>query len=99
METSATFVNEKRTEIKNNFEEQFFVNELRHHYNLRQPKAEKPTMVFFVVRINNEQVKLSTGMRVYPKHWDVKRAREGGCIPYLENENNRLLNEWLSIIT
>lgn len=98
METFANFVNEKRTEIKNNFEGQFFVNELRHHYNLRQPKAEKPTMVFFVVRINSEQVKISTGMRVYPKHWDVKRAREGGCIPYLENENNRLLNECLSII-
>ena len=69
MENLATFVFEKRTEIKNNFKEQIFANELKRHYNLRNPKGEKPTMVFFVVRINNEQVKISVGMKVYPKYW------------------------------
>ena len=95
MQNLANFVIEKRTEIKNNFKEQIFANELRHHYNLRNPKGCKPTMVFLVVRINNEQVKISTGMKVYPIHWNVNRAKEGNGIPFLENNNNRLLNERL----
>lgn len=102
MQKFANFADEERTKIKNNFkntfEEQFFVDEIRHHYNLRQPKAEKPTMVFFVVRICGEQVKISTGMRVYPKHWMENRAKVGGSIPCMENNNNELLNRRLSVI-
>lgn len=77
MQNLANFVFEKRTEIKNKIKEQIFANELRHHYNLRNPKGHKPTMVFLVVRINKEQVKISTGMKVYPIHWNVNRAKEG----------------------
>lgn len=98
MQNLATFVFEKRTEIKNKLKEQIFANELRHHYNLRNPKGEKPSMVFLVVRINNEQVKISTGMKVYPIHWNANRAKEGSGIPFLESNNNRLLNERLSIL-
>ncbi len=97
MQNLANFAIEKRTEFKNNFKEQFFANELRHHYNLRQPNGSHPTMVFLVVRINNQQVKISTGMKVYPKHWIGSRAKEGAGLLYLENNNNRLLNERLSI--
>lgn len=97
MQNLANFVIEKRTEIKNNFKEQIFANELRHHYNLRNPKGSKPSMVFLVVRINNEQVKISTGMKVYPNHWNFNRAKEGNGIPFLENNNNSLLNERLSM--
>ena len=97
MQNLANFAVEKRTEIKNNFKEQFFANEIRHHYNLRQPKGERPTMVFLVVRINNQQVKISTGMKVYPKHWIDSRAKVGSQIPFLENNNNTLLNDRLSL--
>ena len=98
MQINSIFVSEKRTEIKNNFDEQIFANELRHHYNLRQPKGRKPTMVFLVVRINNQQVKISTGMKVYPMHWNINRAKECSGLPFLENNNNRLLNERLSLL-
>lgn len=89
---------EKRTEIKNNLKEQFFVNELRHHYNLRNPKGNKPTMVFLVVRVNRKQVKISTGMKTYPKYWQVNHAIEDYSLPYLENNNNKLLNERIKIL-
>lgn len=98
MQINSIFVFKKRTEIKNNFDEQIFANELRHHYNLRQPKGRKPTMVFLVVRINNQQVKISTGMKVYPMHWNINRAKECSGLPFLENNNNRLLNERLSLL-
>ena len=101
MENLAKFAEEKeqifRTEIKNNFKEQIFVNELKRHYNLRNPKSEKPTMVFFVVRINKEQVKISVGMKVYPKFWIASKAMIDGSIPYIENKNNQLLNDRLNL--
>lgn len=96
MQNLANFVSEK-TEIKNELKEQIFANELRHHYKLRNPKGHKPTMVFLVVRINKEQVKISIGMKVYPIHWNVNRAKEGIGIPFLENNNNRLQNERLML--
>lgn len=98
MQNIANFATEKRTEIKNNFKEQIFANELRHHFNLRHPKCQRPTMVFLVVRINREQVKISTGMKVYPSHWNGNRATEGACLPLLESNNNRLLNERLIVM-
>lgn len=36
-------------------------------------------------------------MKVYPKHWNENRAKEGAGLLFLENNNNRLLNERLSI--
>lgn len=54
-------------------------------------------MVFLVVRINKEQVKISTGMKVYPIHWKVNRAKEGIGMSFLENNNNSLLNERLML--
>lgn len=97
MEKIANFVFEKRTEIKNNLKEQFFVNELRHHYNLRNPKGCKPTMVFLVVRVNGRQVKVSTGMKTYPKYWQVNHAIEDYSLPIIENNNNKLLNEKIKV--
>ena len=94
MENLATFV---RTNFKNNFKEQIFVNELRYHYNLRHPKKDAPTMVFLVVRINSEQIKISTGMKVYPKHWKDGRAKVDSTIPTLECINNIMLNDRLTV--
>lgn len=76
---------------------QLFINEINGHFNLREPKGSKPTMVFFVVRINGRQIKLSTGMKVYPVHW--KKSDQLAIISPkldpLDNANNELLNKRL----
>ena len=38
---------------------QFFINEIGCNFNLRKPKSEKPTNVYFVARVRNKQIKLS----------------------------------------
>ena len=49
-------------------EEQYFFNEVQARFHLRKPKANKPTNIYLVCRINGKQVKLSTGVKVYPEH-------------------------------
>ena len=39
---------------------QFFFNELQARFNLREPKANKPTNIYLVCRISGKQVKLAT---------------------------------------
>ena len=51
-------------------EEQYFFNEVQARFHLRKPKANKPTNIYLVCRINGKQVKLSTGVKVYPEHWN-----------------------------
>ena len=38
---------------------QFFFNELQARFNLREPKANKPTNIYLVCRISGKQVKLT----------------------------------------
>ena len=51
-------------------EEQYFFNEVQARFHLRKPKANKPTNIYLVCRINGKQVKLSTGvgMKKNKKH-------------------------------
>lgn len=74
---------------------QFFINEIGCNFNLRKPKSEKPTNVYFVVRVKNKQIKLSTGVRVYPDQWNVKKQEAYiSCrLTELDNENNTIVNE------
>lgn len=74
---------------------QFFINEIGCKFNLRKPKSEKPTNVYFVARISNKQIKLSTGVRVYPGQWNVKKQEAYiSCrLTELDNENNTIVNE------
>ncbi len=74
---------------------QFFINEIGCKFNLRKPKSEKPTNVYFVARIRNKQIKLSTGVRVYPDQWNVKKQEAYiSCrLTELDNENNTIVNE------
>lgn len=74
-------------------EHQFFVKELRTYYNLSKPKANKPTTVLFVVRLNGDQVRLSTGLKCYPYYWEKNKAKESNSIPAIDNRNNIILNE------
>ena len=88
---------EKSTKKKNRFESQYFINEIKQHFNLRNPKGNKPTLVYFVVKINREQIRLSTKCKVYPTHWDNCKAKEGNLFTLIENNNNRILNEQIDI--
>lgn len=80
------------TTFKHNFEaqKQLFAQEIRVHYNLREPKGNKPTMVFLVVYINKKQIRISTGCKVYPKQWNSTRAITGITLTKLDNCNNRI---------
>ena len=74
---------------------QFFINEIGCKFNLRKPKSEKPTNVYFVARVRNKQIKLSTGVRVYPDQWNVRKQEAYiSCrLTELDNENNTIVNE------
>lgn len=97
MENVANFAPELRTEFKNQYQEQFFAHEVKHHYNLRQPKGDHPTIVYLVVCINGQQVKISTGLKVYPKHWVGNHAKESLILPAVENSNNKILNQQIAL--
>ena len=74
---------------------QFFINEIGCNFNLRKPKSKKPTNIYFVARVKNRQIKLSTSVRVYPDQWNVKKQEAYiSCrLTELDNENNTIVNE------
>ena len=79
---------------------QKFIKEVKGHFNLREPKGRKPTNVFFVVRLNGKQYKLSSRMKVYPNQWDSKgqQAIESNQLTKLDNRNNKMLNAKINSI-
>ena len=76
-------------------ERQIFINEMQARFNLRKPRSEKPTNLYLVCRINNKQVKLSTGVKIYPDHWNEKRqeAYISVHLSELDNINNTIVNK------
>lgn len=68
--------------------EQVFINNVRVSFNLREPKADKPTNIYLVCRINNKQVKLSTGVKIYPEQWNIKK-QEAFISPRLTELDNQ----------
>lgn len=76
---------------------QVFIDEIRCNFNLREPKADKPTNIYLVASINNKQVKLSTGVKVYPSQWNVKKqeAYISVRLTELDNINNTIVNNKL----
>lgn len=77
---------------------QIFINQMQCNFNLRQPKANKPTNIYLVVYLNNKQVKLSTGVKVYPEHWNIRKqqAYANARLSKLDNNNNTIANDRLS---
>ena len=75
--------------------EQIFFKEMKCSFVLRQPNSDLPTSVFMYARINKRQCKLSTGVKVYPDHWNPTRqvARTGRGMSELDNRNNLIVNE------
>ena len=74
---------------------QIFINEMQARFNLRNPPSKKPTNLYLVCRINNKQVKLSTGVKIYPDHWNEKRqeAYISVRLSELDNINNTIVNK------
>lgn len=77
---------------------QIFINEVRCNFNLREPKADKPTNIYLVASINNKQVKLATGVKVYPSQWNAKKqeAYVSVRLTELDNTNNTIVNDKLN---
>ena len=73
---------------------QVFINEIGCSFNLRQPKSEKPTNVYFVTRIQKKAIKFSLGVKVYPAQWNPKKQKAYiSCrLTELDNENNAIVN-------
>ena len=76
-------------------ERQIFINEMQARFNLRKPRSEKPTNLYLVCRINNKQVKLSTGVKIYPDHWNEKRQEVyiSVRLSEIDNINNTIVNK------
>ena len=74
---------------------QIFFNEVKASFNLRKPKSDRPTNIYLVCRINKKQVKLSTGVRVYPDQWNTKKqeAYVSPRLTELDNINNAIVND------
>ena len=77
---------------------QVFINEIvKASFNLRQPKSKRPTNIYLIVRINQKQAKLSTGVKVYPEHWNIKKQEAYiSCrLTESDNINNTIANKKL----
>lgn len=79
-------------------ERQIFINEVQAYFNLRQPKSEKPTNLYLVCRFNKKQIKLATGVKIYPDHWNKKKqeAYISVRLSELDNINNIIVNKKLT---
>ena len=74
---------------------QTFIQELQGNFFLRSPKQTTPSLLYYVVRINNKKVRLATGVKVYPQHWDKgkQKAIISPLHPKLTRINNSLVND------
>lgn len=74
---------------------QLFVKELKCSFNLRTPRSDKPSIIYMVIRLHGRQYKFSTGMKVYPTHWEPESQRavtSGSTLTRLDCTNNSLAN-------
>ena len=78
--------------------EQIFLHNVRASFTLREPKKETPTKIYLVYSIRGKQVKLNTGLRVYPEHWNSKKqeAYVNARLTELDNRNNEIANREIS---
>lgn len=74
---------------------QTFIQELQGNFFLRSPKQTTPTLLYYVVRINNKKIRLATGVKVYPQHWDKNKQKAiiSPLYPKLTRINNSLVND------
>lgn len=69
-------------------QKQFFIDSISFHFNLRNPKGEKPTPIYMVIRLEGKQYKYPLGCKIIPSQWD-KRKERPFISPYLSELDNR----------
>ena len=67
------------------------------NFNLREPRSDKPTTLYLVVKMGGKQYRFSTGVKVFPRQWDRQKqiAIVSNTQSKLDNYNNRVANEKL----
>lgn len=86
--------------MKNVIIQQVFSRELKATFTLREPKSLKPTNIYMVVRVNDKQIKLATGVKIYPEHWNKKKQEAYISVRFTEqdNINNEAVNNRLILL-
>ncbi len=79
-------------------EQQIFIREMVAHFNLREPKSDKPTPIYMVIRIGKKQLKFPIGCKIYSAQWNKKteRAFVSPHLTELDNQNNFIVNTKIS---
>lgn len=81
-------------------QKQFFIDSISFHFNLRNPKGEKPTPIYMVIRLEGKQYKYPLGCKIIPSQWD-KRKERPFISPYLselDNRNNFIIINKMSLM-
>ena len=75
--------------------QQFFPQELNGRFYLKEPKSKRPSMLIFIVRIEDRIYKLNLQVKVYPSQWNqsVQKAYISPILSDVDNENNRIANQ------
>ena len=76
------------------------LNKITAHFHLRSRKIGKLSIIYLVVRFKGKQYKYSTGLHVYPEHWDRKRQRAVISSYFTEicNKHNNMINRELIVV-
>lgn len=74
-------------------EKQTFVKEITAHFNLRERHSEKPTNLYMVIHIDGKQIKIPTGVKVYPHQWNRKKQMPliSTALSECDNRNNKII--------
>lgn len=81
-------------------EKQTFINEMTCHFNLREPKSQRPTNIYCIICIDGKQMKFPTGVKIYPDQWNQKKQEAfiSFRLTELDNRNNHIVNDKISQI-
>jgi hypothetical protein len=80
--------------------QQFYPAELKAHFNLRAPKTQRPTDIFLTCTLNGKQLKLMSGVKVYPDQWSKKKhkAYVSDILCASDNQNNEMVNQKIDML-
>lgn len=65
-------------------EKQTFINEMTCHFNLREPKSQRPTNIYCIICIDGKQMKFPTGVKIYQNPID----QEHNTITIIQKKTN-----------
>lgn len=67
------------------------LNKLTFNFNLREPRAQKATPLYLVVKVDGKQIKMPTGVKVLPCWWSKKKQQLNVSPQLNEVEREKLL--------